>query len=177
MGREVRRVPASWKHPVNEHGEIPLHDGYSERVAEWDVENQKWSEGLRSNWRGGWQPVDDEHRGMSFAEWDGERPKPEEYMPEWPEAERTHYQMYETCTEGTPISPVMADPESLARWLADNKASAFGGQTATYEQWLGMIGEGSAFSMVMAGGKIESGVAAVGGPAYARDHDWPETLA
>ena len=45
-----------------------------------------------------------------------------------PIEERTHYQMYETCTEGTPISPVMETPENLARWLADNGASAFGGQ-------------------------------------------------
>jgi hypothetical protein len=26
--------------------------------------------------------------------------------------------------------------EELARWLADHNASAFGGSTATYEQWL-----------------------------------------
>jgi len=48
--------------------------------------------------------------------------------------------MYETCTEGTPISPVMDSLETLARWLADNGASAFGEMTATYEQWLKIIG-------------------------------------
>ena len=30
----------------------------------------------------------------------------------------------------------MATAEELARWLADNNASAFGGQTATYDAWL-----------------------------------------
>jgi len=44
--------------------------------------------------------------------------------------------MYENTSEGTPISPPFETPEELARWLADNNASAFGGMTATYEQWL-----------------------------------------
>jgi len=82
-------------------------------------------------------------------------------MPEWPESERTHIQMYETCSEGTPISPVMDDPEKLAHWLADNGASAFGGMTATYEQWLATIQQGFAVSLVYSpGGGIQSGVAA-----------------
>lgn len=177
MGREVRRVPANWKHPADKRGnEIPLHDGFNKRLAQWDEENAKWAEGLRSDWQGGWQPIEERHRGMTFAEWDGERPKADDYMPDWPDAERTHFQMYETCTEGTPISPVMESPEALARWLADNGASAFGGQTATYEQWLGMIGEGSAVGGVMIGGEMQSGVAFVGDQAYARDHDWPDVI-
>ena len=57
-------------------------------------------------------------------------------MPQWPDAERTHLMMYEDCSEGTPISPAFATPEELAHWLVDNGASAFGGMTATYEQWL-----------------------------------------
>jgi len=44
--------------------------------------------------------------------------------------------MYETCSEGTPISPVMETPEQLARWLVDNKASFFGTMTAPYDRWL-----------------------------------------
>ena len=177
MGREVRRVPADWEHPRDAQGDlIPLHDGYNKRVAEWDEGNAKWKEGLRDDWKGGWKPLDEEERAMTFAEWDGERPRKADYMPDWPIEQRAHLQMYETCTEGTPISPVMDTPEHLARWLADNKASAFGGQTATYEQWLGMIGEGSAVSAVMVGGVMQSGVAAIGDPAYKRDHEWPDVI-
>ena len=177
MGREVRRVPANWKHPLDARGnEIPLHDGYNKRVAEWDEENAKWAEGLRSDHNGGWKPIEEEYQGRPFSDWDGERPVAADYMPDWPQAERTHFQMYETCTEGTPISPVMETPEVLARWLADNGASSFGSQTATYEQWLGMIGEGWAMSAVMVGGVIQSGVAAVGEPAYRRDHEWPDVI-
>jgi len=58
--------------------------------------------------------------------------------------------MYETCTEGTPISPAFATPEELARWLADNEASAFGGMTASYEGWLRTIkSKHGAVGMVM----------------------------
>lgn len=48
----------------------------------------------------------------------------------------SHVQMYEICTEGTPISPVKETPEQLAEWLVENQASAFGSRTATYEEWL-----------------------------------------
>lgn len=51
------------------------------------------------------------------------------------------YQMWETTSEGSPISPPCDTPEDLAAWLADNKASTFGRATATYEQWLAMINE------------------------------------
>jgi hypothetical protein len=54
-------------------------------------------------------------------------PKPlmEDEMPQWAEEEKTHIMMYETCSEGTPISPAFkrGEKEKLARWLVDNKAS------------------------------------------------------
>lgn len=85
-----------------------------------------------------------------------------EVMPQWSDSRRTHYQMYETCSEGTPISPVMKTPEELAAWLAENKASAFADMTADYETWLGMIkGPGHSPSAVIMGGKMISGVEAV----------------
>lgn len=150
MGREVRRVPANWEHPKDEQGNyIPLRGGsFSERAARWDEENAQWAKGFRRDFRSNdWVPKDADYTG-TFAEWDGERPEEKDFMPDWPEAARTHFQMYEDCTEGTPISPVMETPEALARWLADNNASSFGSRTATYEQWLGTINRGWAPSGV-----------------------------
>jgi hypothetical protein len=71
-----------------------------------------------------------------YWEFVGGLPLRESYRPKWSEDERTHFQMYENVSEGTPLSPVMESPESLARWLADNNADAGAGQTATYEEWL-----------------------------------------
>ena len=69
------------------------------------------------------------------------------------------WQMWETTTEGGPISPVFKTPEKLAQWLVNNNVSTFGNDTATYDQWLKMIkGSGFAVSMVIKGNKIMSGV-------------------
>ncbi len=49
------------------------------------------------------------------------------------------YQMWETTTEGSPISPVFKTPKLLAKWLSLNNVSIFGENIATYDQWLAMI--------------------------------------
>ena len=60
------------------------------------------------------------------------------------------YQMWETTTEGSPISPAFETPKELAQWLTDNEASASGSMTATYNQWLAFIrGPGWAPSMIV----------------------------
>jgi hypothetical protein len=51
----------------------------------------------------------------------------------------THWQMYEEVTEGTPISPVCASPEELARWMADHDANGRGGTLLSYSDWLALI--------------------------------------
>lgn len=81
-------------------------------------------------------------------------------MPHWREEERTHYQMYETTTEGTPISPVMKSPEALAKWLVDNKVSAYAGMTASYDAWLSVCRGGYAPSIAIGPNGISSGVEA-----------------
>jgi len=58
------------------------------------------------------------------------------------------WQLWETTSEGSPMSPVFASAEELADWLTRTGASSFGMLTATREQWLAMIGAGSAPSAV-----------------------------
>lgn len=70
-------------------------------------------------------------------------------MPSWPDAERTHFQMYETCSEGTPISPVLESPEAVARWCAENGASAFGYMTQSYEWWLKVCHGEAGFGLLL----------------------------
>lgn len=163
MGREVRRVPADWNHPrlpgTYSNGSIryqPMFNrSYAKAKAEWDEEKAKWERGEFPTY------ASEENRKMRFEEWEGEAPNPDYYMPEFPEGSCTHYQMYETCSEGSPISPVMDSPESLARWLADNGASAFGSMTATYEEWLRVCLGGFAPSAVADSHGLRSGVAAL----------------
>lgn len=166
MGREVRCIRAGWQHPKDNVGNyIPLMKGpFSKRLAAWIEGNEKWSLGLREQWIYGhpseWIPIEDKYTGMSFEEWEGPCPKVEDYMPEWAPDEATQLVMYEDTSEGTPISPAFGTPEELARWLADNNASAFGGSTASYESWLSICQRGSAVSAVLIDGVMMSGVAA-----------------
>ena len=125
MSREVRRVPPDWQHPRDKQGHyVPLYDGagYDGKVSAFMA---------RANCVG----------LQSALDYYGSAPDCEGYMPRWSPDVATHYMMYETCTEGTPISPAFATPEELARWLADTGASVFADATATYDQWMSAIVE------------------------------------
>jgi hypothetical protein len=158
MGREVRRVPATWEHPEDYRGGyMPLFDD------DFLALSREWMDNALA-WEAGTHPAAAEHKATHpfYWQWDGAPPNEDDYMPAWPASERTHYQMYETTSEGTPVSPVMESPEALARWLADNGASACGSQTASYDAWLRVCRGGYAPSMVLAGGRLMSGVEALG---------------
>ena len=116
MGREVRRVPADWQHP-------------KEQVPDWHTGRMK-----EKFWRPSY--ADEESRALAYEQFKRQRPHRDDYMPNWPKSERTHFMMYEDTSEGTPISPAFATPEELAQWLADTGASAFGSSTETYDGWL-----------------------------------------
>ena len=148
MGREVRRVPADWEHPEGK----ALYDTYRKRR----IELEQWEKGFIPDYRGGWRKKPREYEGRSPHSYFGSSNR-RLFMPDWDPEDCTHLQMYETTTEGTPISPVMATPEELARWLADNNASAFGDMTASYESWLGTIKAQLAGKPVFTGMVINNG--------------------
>lgn len=69
------------------------------------------------------------------------------------------YQIWETVSEGSPISPVFATPEELAQHMAGRVWGADRG--TSYETWLNFITSvGWAPSMIMGADGIQSGVAA-----------------
>ena len=141
MGREIRMVTPEWEHPKKDYGNYrPLYDNY---------------ETACSDFLGAIADHD-----LQYAIDEYGAPDKEDYMPVFAEGTDTHFMMYESCSEGTPLSPAFATIEELARWLADNDASAFAGQTATYEQWLATCKAGSTFSAVItpSTGEIRSGV-------------------
>jgi hypothetical protein len=163
MSREVRRVPADWKHPTDQHGcYIPLSDGYQEDYAHWQYGYQKWQEGFVEDFvTGKLLPIPPEYQGESYEDLYDACPVPEDYMPTWAEGEATHFMMYETFGNGTPMSPAFATREELAMWLTTTNASAFGYEVASYEGWLAMINKGSAASLAFHNGEMISGVQAI----------------
>lgn len=109
MGREIRRVPSNWEHPKKglDGNYIPLYDSSYEDAAD------KWIKGFLE-----WQ----EGNGQSEIKyyWDSEgNPPNEEYCRESFTSEPTHYQIYETVSEGTPVSPVFETKEQIITWLIE----------------------------------------------------------
>jgi len=135
-----------------------MHDGSFTKAAE------EWKQGFVA-WEKGHNTYFDrpreEDETEEFWEYAGGPPDRAYYMPDWAEESQTHYQMYEDTSEGTPISPVMATPEELARWLVENGASAFADETASYEAWLRVAKGAWAPSAVTSNQGITSGVEAL----------------
>lgn len=90
-----------------------------------------------------------EDQGLQ-REWEREDP---------PEGEG--WQVWETTSEGSPITPVFGSPEELAQYCAEEGVSVVGSRTADEETWLRFIREGWAPTMVHTPeGGLQSGVEA-----------------
>lgn len=146
MGREVKRVPLDFSWPMNK-----IWPGYTISLYisikhyypdEHEELLKEFAKAMKCEY--------DDASDLTDEKYD-------DFKIEVPEGKG--WQMWETVSEGSPISPVFKTPEELAQWLADTKSSAFGSQTATYEQWLAMIGEGWCVSGAFVPGKgVVSGV-------------------
>jgi hypothetical protein len=141
MGTAVRRVPSDCAHESGRY--IPLSDGldFERRARQWDEHAAKWQQGLRRDLdTDDWEPAKADLQAITYAEYEGPRPDPQEYTPQWPADACTHWQIYEEVTEGTPISPVCASLEEFARWTADHDdANGRGGAPLNYWDWLAFI--------------------------------------
>lgn len=123
MGRKIRRVPANWKHPKKQGRYIPLYENYI-RSLQYYLDNvtdfiSKMTEVINN----GETKIYDQkfHTPESVFDYcasEGELEPPSiyNYMPpgEW-------YQLYETVSEGTPLSPPFETKEELITWLSCNK--------------------------------------------------------
>lgn len=133
MGREVRRVPPNWQHPLEEHYDPsrrvtemqykPMRDKpVSAAWRRWQDEYAKWLAGghdrVIAEYGAENYPKNEPYR--AFCEWYGKPPDPEYYRPDWDEATMTWWQVYETVSEGTPVTPPFATPEELVDYLAAN---------------------------------------------------------
>lgn len=118
MGREIRKVRKGWEHPTDDNGEYkPMHEEYyGDAVAEWINNHQLWLKGEHPD-----QKKDSTVDYKFYAEWDGDCPDIEYYNKEkWTEEEACCFQMYETVSEGTPVSPVFDTLDELEVWIIEN---------------------------------------------------------
>jgi hypothetical protein len=119
MGREIRRVPSWWQHPIDADGRyVPLFDrSYDEAVRDYEYELKLWEDGR--------YPAQHEYpgetTGLSYAGWSGEPPIPQIYRQQsWTEDEATHVRLYENISEGTPTSPIFSTIQELGAWMIEH---------------------------------------------------------
>lgn len=115
MSRSIRRVPGDWKHPTMPNGKFqPMFDiFYSDAVDDWNYNNELWSKGEHP----------DQIQFESVKEYTSydqyhSYPDPSFYIQGNKDTfKRTHYQVYETVSEGTPKSPVFETEGQVKEWL------------------------------------------------------------
>jgi hypothetical protein len=141
MGREIRRVPPTWEHPMRECRHNPwaggcatakLNDGKCYHPLYDEDAETAWAEWLKEfdEWKAEeFERVIKEHPEhdykldepySAFCHWHGQPPNAEYYRPKWKEEEATAFQMYETVSEGTPVSPVCATKDALIDYLMNH---------------------------------------------------------
>jgi hypothetical protein len=114
MGRAIRKVPKGWIHPKDEEGDdIPLYDkDFETAAAAWKAEFYAWEKGEHESQKRNVVDWSD----TEYWEYADGVPDRETYRPKWDE-EPTCYQIYETVSEGTPVSPVFETEEEMLAWL------------------------------------------------------------
>lgn len=118
MGREIRRVPPNWEHPKDKNGKYkPLHDkSFAEAGRIWLNNCIAWNNGTHEDL------IEHPERKVDYPfywQWDGNPPNQEYYRPEFTN-EPTWYQVYETVSEGTPVTPPFATKEEIVEYLVAN---------------------------------------------------------
>jgi len=107
-------VPANWEHPKQERWPDrlqPMFDRtFEEAAAEWKKEFAAWESGERPDY------CSDESKALEYWEWNGGPPDRAYYRP-WKDGEATWFQVWETVSEGTPVTPPFATKEELVDYL------------------------------------------------------------
>jgi hypothetical protein len=127
MGREIRRVPMGWEHPKKQYpGRKDFHplfdETFEEAMQEWLDELQAWlkvgfQQTLHENPDYGY---DSREPYRSFCDYHGNPPNPEYYRPIWPQDAIMGFAIYETVSEGTPVTPTFAIKEELIDYLVQH---------------------------------------------------------
>jgi hypothetical protein len=91
-----------------------MHDeDFDTSLTEWLAGYRLWRKGRHPD-----QQRDYVEKDLPYWEWNGAPPDPKCYRPKWESAE--WYQMYETVSEGTPVTPPFATKEELVNYLVEH---------------------------------------------------------
>jgi len=159
MGREIRRVPKNWNHPKKQQawGEdyIPLSDDYVGYLKYWKEDVDQFIKCMTEVIEKGKTKIydttyTDVQEVFDYLNEDNQMlpANPENYMPSGP-----WYQLFETVSEGTPLSPPFATPEELIEHLVEH-GDSWKNVPWSRENAEAMLKQGFTLSGVVTGGKI-----------------------
>lgn len=161
MGREIRRVPQNWEHPTQRcehspwrggcdyakrHGGKclkPLMQGYADTKAEF--EKMQAEKGLQE-----------------ALDYFGQAPDADDYVPDWTEEEATWFQVYETVSEGTPVTPPFQTREALVEYLTTQKDFWGDGPVSRKAAEAFVMDDGWVPSLMVENGVITAGIEIAG---------------
>ena len=162
MSREIRKVPSGWQHPRDENGRlISMYDqDYDDASLEYIARLIAWE-------NGGYEK--EKETGCSaryYWDWDGPPPDSTSYRPKF-DKPADCFQIYQTISEGTPVSPVFGSVDEMVNWMCQpiDRSSEYN----TGADWQSMQGMtqsqaenfckvGSSCSLIgMAGGGLVAG--------------------
>ncbi len=166
MGRDVRRVPPHWEHPkyteanaTNPEWVGDPHPCYDET---YDDAAQEWMAKLLA-WEAGDNPDREEYGERYFWDLEGAPPDKNYYRPAFTE-EPTWFQLYETVSEGAPVSPPFATEDELIGYLCTHgdywsqkrraDHTRMDDPVPTREQATALVRQGGGFTMLVSDGKI-----------------------
>lgn len=164
MGREIRQVPADWEHPRDSRGHyLALYDeSYEDAAREWIDNAEAWLRGEQLKYGPDPGSKYDQPRTLTgFAEYFGHGPDPESYRSVFT-SEPVSYQVYETVSEGTPVSPVFATVDDMVGWLSTVPMGGVNREPLSRKAAEQFVEHGSAPSFIMDSRGLRTGVEALG---------------
>ena len=110
MERELRMVPPNWQHPKYTHDIAPSSHLVGEYIDLREGYEEDWEEFAKAIETKGLAEAIEDHGGGPlkelYVDYQGQAP--------------TWYQIYETVSEGTPVTPPFATKEELITYLTKN---------------------------------------------------------
>ena len=158
MGREIRRVPPDWEHPRHKSSRAcPCDDIQRCRAGEYMPTFDQDYESAANEWLANFKTFMREHKnglGKYGYFWEEDSPPARSSYRErkWTDEEATAYQVYETVSEGCPVTPVFKTTEELIQHLVtygdewDQKRGAGGWSEAAARKF---VEHGSAPSLLV----------------------------
>ncbi len=163
MGREIRMVPPNWKHPRSKRGEFqPMYDmNFTDKFEDWLDTFDRIRRGDLENYERDCYAEPGMNPLQEWLQDEGALPNPEHYRP-WRDEEATWFQVWETVSEGTPVTPPFATREELVDYLVevgDDWDRERGDRAYTRSEAEAFVSVGWVPSMIMVNGVLTTGIA------------------